>query len=203
MKEPVKCRTQMRKLYEQGAFGNRLLTWNMKQLEELVFPVALMYDGGRGGSSKYPLYCAPLISVGEVNFVSDLWKMRGAEEDRIVIIQSTKGLNAQRFLQGEVTKTVESFVLGGDDGRHRCAMGYYLLWSPIDEVMRKALEAESHVSLGISAYRLMKDAMDEPSWDNLQRLIAEYPDHVIEFSVFNRGVGSLGHNTIFFEVRRY
>lgn len=50
---------------------------------------------------------------------------------------------------------------------------------------------------------MLRAAMDSPSFDNLERLLHDYPDHAIEFSTFRRPVGVLNENTIFWEVRYY
>lgn len=54
---------------------------------------------------------------------------------------------------------------------------------------------------GADALTLIHAYMDEYSWDNFQNLREEFPNYVIEFSVFGRGLGALGWNTVFWELR--
>lgn len=74
----------------------------------------------------------------------------------------------------------------------------------IDEPMSIAFaDHDSEYSVGMQAFELMQHHMDQESWMNLQWLFSKYPDSTIEFSVFGRSVGTLGWNTVFWEVRNY
>lgn len=55
---------------------------------------------------------------------------------------------------------------------------------------------------GILARVYLQTIMDNTGWENLNRLIEEYPDHIIEFTVMASSLDAFGpSNTIFWEVR--
>jgi hypothetical protein len=93
-----------------------------------------------------------------------------------------------RYIQGEARE-----VPGGLD--------FY--WTTYPAAMRDALRlGGTQDSPGIGYWRI-RSAMDLWSWENLLGLFERYLGHTVEFSVFTRGVGVLGWNTIFWEVRDY
>lgn len=55
---------------------------------------------------------------------------------------------------------------------------------------------------GLHARVLLRELMDDAGWRNLRRLLGEYPDHVVEFTILNSSRCGFGpSNTIFWEVR--
>ena len=57
---------------------------------------------------------------------------------------------------------------------------------------------------GLSATQILQAKMNDLSWQWLNYLLEEYPDHVVEFSCFSKCWGTVpGYNTVFWEVRRY
>lgn len=54
---------------------------------------------------------------------------------------------------------------------------------------------------GIDAKALLLRRLDDPSWDAMQELVAQYPGCSIEFSTYTTLYGSEGWNTLFWEVR--
>ena len=56
---------------------------------------------------------------------------------------------------------------------------------------------------GSPAVSILRHYLDANSWDNLQQILAEYPDDVVELSAYDCSVGVLGWNTLFWEVRGY
>lgn len=83
--------------------------------------------------------------------------------------------------------------------------GLVLEWVPASIPMREAIAKYGfHTLIGIKAVMLLKYYMNQMSWDWLQSLLEDYPDHVIEFSCFDTYWGTLtGYNTCFWEVRKY
>ncbi len=43
----------------------------------------------------------------------------------------------------------------------------------------------------------------QQAWDDLEALLDKYPDHTVEFTVFDRPVGQLKRQTVIWEVRNY
>lgn len=68
--------------------------------------------------------------------------------------------------------------------------------------MREAFDIMKHTK-GLRALVTLKHYMDASSWDTLCRLLEEYPDSMIEFSVYDHCLGTENRNTIFWEVRNY
>jgi len=66
--------------------------------------------------------------------------------------------------------------------------------------MRAAYPTMKHVE-GLRAVNLLKQHMDNPSWECLQDLFDRYPDAMIEFSCYSIPVGRFKWNTITWEVR--
>lgn len=56
---------------------------------------------------------------------------------------------------------------------------------------------------GLQAKTLIETYMDEKSIDTLQDIFDKHPDSVVEFTVLKTNDGTLGSNTIFWEVRNY
>lgn len=80
----------------------------------------------------------------------------------------------------------------------------YLLYTFEKLPMRDALRASRYEATGIMAVSLLKANMCANSYDWMQTLLERYPGHVIEFSCFNRPLGTLpGFNTLFWEVRNF
>jgi len=186
--ETIPDKATMRALYEQGVFGNRFRTFTLADaLAGMApLPVGLMYNGRPG--ARLPRYAEPLATVAELEETCAAWLARGRDRRRITVSQSDKAANTGRLLQGEVMRD-EHYLS--------------LMYTTIDDLMRAALARETRHAAGLQAKLLLQQAMDAASWDTLQDIWTRYPTAVVEFSIFNRGVGTLGHNTVFWEVRNY
>ena len=66
--------------------------------------------------------------------------------------------------------------------------------------MREAYPAMQHVN-GWRAHALLREFLDGDSWEALQWIWDNYPDHVVELSSYPFGVGVLRWNTLFWDVR--
>lgn len=87
---------------------------------------------------------------------------------------------------------------------YRSPRGLELYYTRVQKPMRTALaEASTQVS-GIIASLLLRYHLCPRSHDWLMELLDRYPDHVIEFSAFDKDVGMIpGLNAIIWEVRMY
>ena len=82
--------------------------------------------------------------------------------------------------------------------------GLNLTWTAVKKPMRDALAVTSLYNNGLYAKLLLRKHMNDLSYEWLQYLLETYPDHVVEFSVYDYCWGTVpGHNTVFWEVRRY
>jgi hypothetical protein len=70
--------------------------------------------------------------------------------------------------------------------------------------MHVALAAKKEVATGLMARLLVRQAMTPASYEDWCGLIARYPGHVLEVSIYDRCLGDLQHrNALVWEVRRY
>jgi len=69
--------------------------------------------------------------------------------------------------------------------------------------MRQAFREDIHYCSGLKAFLMVKNSMDDYSWERLNFLLDIYPDSIIEFSVLDKPLGSHYSNTIIWEVRNY
>lgn len=76
----------------------------------------------------------------------------------------------------------------------------YALYSGVG--MRLAYDVMKHAQ-GLVALTLLRQHLDAPSLDTLWDILRDYRDSVVELSSYPMGVGVLGWNTLFWEVRDY
>lgn len=180
-------------LYHKGFYGNHLKFWDSLEafFEDLnsgkwssKVPVALRTISTPG--IVLPNYCVPTRTC-DVKNLANLWCSRyGISLDNIVVNEI--GRDDLIVIQGEVMRSIRFFDL---------------TYSTYPAVMRQAFKKEMLYASGLKAYNLLKRNMDHASMDNLQRLFTDFPDAIIEFSTYSQSVGSLGQNTVIWEVRNY
>lgn len=82
--------------------------------------------------------------------------------------------------------------------------GIELTYTTVRKPMRDALAIDTRTAQGIIAVSLLRKYMCPTSYDWLETLLDSYPDHVVEFSVFDCYWGTIPHmNTVFWECRNY
>jgi hypothetical protein len=70
--------------------------------------------------------------------------------------------------------------------------------------MREGLAKDGKQVYGATAARLMREFLNDKSFEWVQYLLDSYPDHVVEFSTYDVEWGTVpGHNTVFWEIRKY
>lgn len=172
-------------LYLRGCFGNKLRTWrSIQEYEASDFsqPVSIRYRGDAGGR-----WFAYNIARQDVQPTLQTWVAQGAELGRVTINEVPP--DNELLLQGEVSLSVKH---------------YDLRYSYAKTNMREALRDHQLHANGVIALTVMKAAMDDASWWDLQTLFDRYTDSVVEFSVWSRYVGDIPfRNTVFWEVRNY
>lgn len=180
---------QMRALYLLGAFGNRWPAWMVEEYRahpEYDQPAGLMYNGTPGAQLPYYALLQPRASALAL---ADVWcRDYGCDPARITVSYGDHGRALRRLCNAEVCRD-----------QHYCS----LYFATVDDYMRAALAREGRHEQGIIAWLRLRDLLDAPSWENLQAIWDTYPTSVVEFTVYDRGVGLLGHNTVFWEVRDY
>lgn len=171
--------------YLRGDFGNRMPTY--ASLEDVTtWPIGLMYRGPRPGR-RFMHYAEPIFHRLGAETLWRIWLTEfHADPEKICISGSTA--DHKLLIQGEVMES---------------ETGLWLRWSDVNLTMPLALAEASYYAIGLSARVLLQHYMDCASYENLQRLLEEYSGAVVEFSVFERCLGTLEHNTVFWEVRHY
>lgn len=76
-------------------------------------------------------------------------------------------------------------------------------WSTMKRPMRQALREEPRWSNGAETMSVLAHYMDASSFADVFEIMDKYPNAVVEFGCFDRGVGVLRRNTIIWEVREY
>ena len=173
----IKTKQRNLDLWKSGRFGNTLRTW------DCVWSAVgdPSYSGPYVLRSRRPMFKVnyDLPTVAHLaEYVHDKYKDCYVNErmpDHLITIQ------------GEIQR---------DQG------GLYLFYSDLKGHMRPSLKKKPMEASGLVAKSLIEQAVPDHAgviWD----LLEEYPDHVIEFSCFSRGVGQLGWPLIVWEVRAY
>lgn len=184
---PVITKRDFVERFDQGEFGNKLPTWDC--IDSLVCDyssgkvadVDLVHIRNRiaGGRTWYNV---PMKYVGDV-YRSEVIASGLAPHQ---VYFSLMAPTARTLFQGEVMQSEHSLEL---------------YWTNVAKPMRDALAERAYRDSGIIAVSLLRYYLDAPSFDWLQALLERYPGHVVEFSAYSVCCGTLGLNTIFWEVR--
>jgi hypothetical protein len=176
-------------LLRGGRFGNTLRSWpTYEAMMDSGFRgrIGLRYTG-RGGS---PFTAYDLAQTAAYYLVHDLWVLRlGADLTKIQWCEAAPDQHI--VLQGEICECPH-------------VGGYALHYSTHKAQMRVALKEAPRNHTGPGALLILKQVMDPGSYEDLQALLDDFPEAVIEFSVYRINLGAVpGRNTIFWEVRNY
>ena len=188
---PVTTKKQNYRLWQSGAFGNKLCAWRTaEEWRSSGFGglVALRTLGNGGGKCLYsvsPQKVVPLI---------DDWCRSGISPDDIMINEMAPDQDV--VLQGEYLNDI-SVIYG------QTVWGCFS-HSRALKSMRDALRERSQFCYGLQADMQLKSAMTPSSYSDWQLLLKQYPKHVLEVSIYNRCLGDIpGRNALVWEVRRY
>lgn len=186
--EPVLSKKDFVRRYKAGEFGNASPTWNT--LEEFLDDRPWLYLGTdqryhirnrRAGGPTWYDVCFKKVSFKWYNAME-----RG---ERVYI--SAMAPHDRNVLQGEIMEGEWGWELS-------CAPGC------LGRPMREALKLCPVSFKGLRAKLLVRQAMNDLSYQWLEYLLEAYPGHVVEFSAFSTCWGTVpGHNTVFWEVRLY
>jgi hypothetical protein len=183
---PITTKAKMYEHYRAGRFGNTLRTWPdyfaMASGADVPARIGLRYSGPAGGG-----YTAYDMTETEALIKFKEFCDRGADPNKLVWCEAAP--DQHLILQGEICQDVST--------------GYALHWSPFKAQMKIALAKDPRNHNGPGALLICKSVMDESSYGTLRELLDDFPDHVVEFSVYKVKLGSLRRNTVFWEVRKY
>lgn len=173
---------EMIRLYNKGAFGNKLRTWgSLQALHNSGYKgtVSIRVAGVAGGNLCF--YGVQISDVEKVilgNNLDNFYINESAPDDKLLI-------------QGEVMRDVY--------GR-----GIAIYYSRLKCPMRSALLAKGESADGIRALGILRTYLTPSSFDDLLELLDTYEGGVIEFSAYGKKLGDCrGRNTIIWEVRNY
>lgn len=188
--------------YLKLRFGNRLNQWTAEEFMKLYVAGQIRHktmgirrkDGvGEKKTALFTPHQIYMMFEDQPEFRSQFFVDDGAP-------------NQYQTILGEIQQTPEGLhVFYGEGGWHMRK-----LWQA-NAVAKRApgyvstarAPQQPHVKhcTGLAATMLLKGAMCACSWDCLNELLATYDDPIIEFACFDRSVGVLDWNTIFWEVR--
>lgn len=189
----IKTKAESIGLEMQGAFGNRLRSWN--SLSELMDDpydglVAIRY---KEPNSNFCQYDVPkeLVKV-RVNFQI---ATAGAQLEKFFFNEMGPHAPTGRIFQGEVMRTTEYL---------------YLYYSLEDMPMRPALKDHGKHATGLRALSLLRMYMESSAFEDLQVIFDTWPNAVVEFTTFSKACGhvvgresNFRRQTVFWEVREY
>lgn len=190
MFDPILTKSDFVRRYSEGEFGNHSPTWSgypewaadNPPGDNLHNNIQLFHIRNRvAGAMTW--YNVPKYAMEES------WTAALQQFDARQLYISAMAPTERTTLQGEVLSDYR---------------GLSLRFTKVRKPMREAFADEERMAIGLRAYFILQTACNSRSWDWLKVLLERYPDHVIEFSCYERCWGTEpGHNTIIWEVRRY
>jgi hypothetical protein len=187
---PVLNKRENFRLWQSGAFGNKLRAWRtVQEWRDSGFAglVVLRTLGDGGGPCEYNL----TPEQAEVSIERLLWL--GQPPERIMVNEAAPDQSV--LLQGEYLNDIH---LGGPS-----YWGFFY-YSRAKAQMRDALKAASEVAQGLRSDLMLRLAMTPASYDDWLLLLDRYHGHVFEVSIYERCLGDIpGRNALVWEVRRY
>ena len=180
----IENKADCNRLYFAGEFGNKLQTW--PTWDEFARSSYQGYSVVRYAEPASPFCRYDLESKEEAACWVSEAVSAGAQRD--LFSYQEQAPDWLIVLQGEV---------------YRGVGGLWLTYSTVKAQMRPALKQKTEHAQGLAASMLLLRNLDIQSWDNLHDLLDRFDGAVVEFSCYERGLGLLGWNTLFWEVRNY
>lgn len=181
----IRTKLENFRLWEAGAFGNRLHLWHTtKAWRESGFSglVVLRYLGLGGAWCEYD------VEPKRVEEILARWSSEGANMRQVMINEAIPADDV--ILQGEIWT-------GGDK-----PLAFH--YSTLADHMRPALSKGGQYCQYLQTRNLLRGAMTPSSFCDLEELLAMYDRHAVELSIFRKCLGNIpGRNTLVWEVRRY
>jgi hypothetical protein len=195
---PILNKKQNYDLWQSGAFGNKLRAWRTitewrlagghTDLWDVKVALRTLREGG--GPCRYNLEPCDVDNVA-MNWMDHnhvLWEQ---------IMVNEMAPDSDLIMQGEylngICQDEEGFALWG-----------YFFYSTVKHHMRDALRIRPEHTYGLRADVLLRRAMTDASYEDWRVLLDQYPEHVLEVSIYDRCLGDIpGRNALVWEVRRY
>jgi len=172
-------------LYENGLFGNKVLTWNsLQEIKESGWKNKICIRSRKGIARGKTRFDIPLEEADKN--VKEMVE-EGMKIEELFFNQSMP--NESLTLQGEITLTEK---------------GIYLLYTLVKKPMNLGLKEQSLHAFGFKAKAILEHFLSPICLDEVYLLLNFFPDCVIEFSSYSCLIGNLPHrNTVIWEVREY
>jgi hypothetical protein len=192
----INSKAEMYQLLLGGQFGNKLRMW--PTYEAMLASgysglFSMRYKGGGGG-----LWCAYDVTHDKRAEILPRWVAQGADP---ALVMHTEGAPDDKIIvQGELRPL--------PDGHYFfptiLPSGPYFYCSFEKLKMRDALKASSQHLYGLRVLELLRHHMTSASFEDLQELREQYPDSVIELSVYSTCLGDIPRrNHLVWEIRNY
>jgi len=193
---PILNKKQSYALWQSGAFGTKLRSWRTIEdwrasgFSELVVLRTLLPGSGGSGPCYYNLMPNEL----EWHW-SNLTVFKGIPREHLMINEAAPDQDV--VLQGEYLNGICQDEIGAP-------VWSYFFHSTLRHHMRDALHLRPEHTYGLRTDALLRRAMTDASYEDWQGLLDQYPDHVLEVSIYNRCLGDIpGRNALVWEVRKY
>lgn len=180
---PVLTKAANFRLWQSGAFGNKLRAWrSLAEWRESGFDgLVVLRTLAPGGLCIYNLRPEQLE-----------WQAVQAVQRRIVELD--------QLMVNEAAPD-QYAILQGEYDNELWGCFYY---STARHHMRDALREAPQEVYGLRSDMLLRGAMTPSSYEDWRVLLDQYPKHVLEVSVYDRCLGDTpGRNALIWEVRRY
>lgn len=178
---PIKSKRDFVRRYAKGEFGNRSPTWSTLAEFQASSYQGLVHLRNRTAGAK------GTYNVSRKQVPIELLKLRdkGVPVENIYI--SGMAPHDRGTIQGELRR--DTGVL-------------HLRYNTQRVPMRDGFAIEDIAATGCAALYLILKHMDGSSYEWVETLLDRYPNHIIEFSCFEIGWGTLPtRNTVIWEVR--
>lgn len=180
-REQIKDKQQMYRHLQAGRLGNTSRVFpDLAAVEAAGVNIGIRYNSGTGGR-RFDSH----VPAHEVRQRLEEWKRDGLD------------VNAAQF--SEMIPD-EWIVFTGEAQRNE--LGLHLKYS-FDKIhFRIAMENPRYASM-LRAKALMDTYMSPAGREEIERIWERWPDAIVEFTTFDRPVGTLADPTIFWEGRNY
>jgi hypothetical protein len=184
---------QFYEMYDKNLFGNKALAWNSyKEILDSSWRGNICIRSKIGFARKKVRYNVPREKIAEI--IKE-FEEEGIKKESITFNQSMP--DDFILIQGEVSSS--DFNIN-EENSSPLRMRYSLIRKP----MLLALAEKDEEVYGLKVLEILRHFLWENSYNNIMELLEEYPEHVIEFSAYNKEVGDIkGRNAVIWEVRKY
>lgn len=188
---PVLTKADFVRRYQEGEFGNRSPTW------DTVDDLLRLSRGLAVGETVPGLFHLRNRVAGGVTYYDQRWSECVA---RWIDQPDRRGWYASQMVPPDVERTLR---LQGEVCRSEEGLALY--YSTVAKPMRVALTEKAEQVYGTLALLHLRRALCPHSLEWLMELLDRYPDHVVEFSSYDKPWGTLYplYNTLTWEVRAY